>query len=630
MTINKECIMSFIIEGWTSPVIPASESQRIDSLTQHGLLLHTSEDIFDTFTSLAKSFTHADASVLSFVAEDSQWNKSQTLPGARKIDRELSIDAHLIGDGLDYLHIPDMQADDRFFNHPRVTDGETIHAYLGVAVHDRNGHILGVLSVYKTLAYKFSSANIEHLTLLAQQVEQVISRTHNVMASAQENQFMAHETHKENNTNTSYAKFTGLINGSQAFIHQVQESMGNVQNIAGVQGQILVLEIQKFHYLKTLYGADFMQHLDREIQYRLANILPESCCTGRLDKTQFGIYLSAELHISQVDYCTAIKESLEAPIEYSGKHIYLNINMGISTIYQPHSDLQENISAAREALSYAGIRNQYYHEHDDEYERLLERASHIEQRLRSAVNQNAFTLVYQPIVETQTQTMMGMEALVRWRWKPTEFLSPSEFIPIAESVGLIKPLSKWILRTACIEFAGLQEEYSAPLYLSVNISPCEISAEDFVHNVFSALHESGLRPAQLQLEITEHALMTDFAKAVTKLEQLNQAGIRIAIDDFGTGHSSLQYLQHLPVDTVKIDHSFIEQISMEGEGTPILKAIIALSHEMGIQLTAEGIEQWHQAKYVRDNDIATAQGFYYAKPKSIKETLLTLTNVDFA
>ena len=622
--------MSFTIEGWTSPVIPACETQRLESLAQHGLLLHAREDIYDTFTALAKSLTQADASVLAFITEDGQWNKSQTLPGTRKISRELSIDAHLVGDGLDFLHVSDMQEDPRFFNHPRVTDGETLHAYLGVAIHDRNGLILGVLSVYKTTAHVFSSANIEHLTILAQQVEQVIARAHNI-AAINPDMAIATQLIKHNDSdNDSVAKYYPVPNGTHAFIHQVQSSIGKVQNIAGLQGQILILEIQKYHYLKTVYGTDFIHHLEQQVQYRLTHALPETCFAGRLDDGEFGVYLSADLHLSQVDYLSVLRESVESPIEYSSKHIYLNINMGISTIYNTNSDLQENINAAKEALSYTGGRPEYYQEHDDEYERLLERASHIEQQLRSAVNQNAFTLVYQPIVETQTQTMMGMEALVRWRWKPTEFLSPSEFIPIAESAGLIKPLSKWILRTACIEFAGLQEEYVAPLYLSVNISPCEISAEDFVHSVFSALQEAQLHPAQLQLEITEHALMTDFAMAVAKLEQLSQAGVRIAIDDFGTGHSSLQYLQHLPVDTVKIDQSFIEQISAEGEGTPILKAIIALSHEMGIQLTAEGIEQWHQAKYVRDNDIATAQGFYYAKPKSIKDTLLTLTNYDFA
>ena len=622
--------MSSTVGCWSKPVTPACETQRLNSLKHYAVLPDTVEHFYDTFTNLAKSLTQADASVLSFITQDAQWNKSQTLPGAHKISRELSIDANLVGDSLEFLHLSDMEKDARFVNHPRILTGEKIHAYLGVAIHDPSGLILGVLSVYKTVAHEFSSANLEHLKVLAQQVELIIAQPNDVAVNHSQRSLSSNVANKPKDiTSANVTKSYSYIESMQTFIREVKSSIGKTQNIAGAQGQILVLEIQNYHYLDTVYGSDFIHYLELKVQDRLINTLPKTCIAGSFKDGQFGVYLSAELHLSEIDYIFTLRKNIESPIEYSGRQIYINIKMGISTIYSTQKNLEENIDSARKKLGSTGEHSHNSYEQINEYKRLLKRASQIDHVVHNAVNQNVFTLVYEPIVETQTQMIMGMEALVKWRWKPTEILSPSEFISMSKSDGIIKIPCKMILRTACLEFAGLQKEYLAPLFLSVNISPYEIVTEDFVHNVFNALHEAKLHPAQLQLEVTEQGLFTDFALIVEKLEQLSQAGIRIAIDGFGTRHSPLQYLQHLPIDTVKINQSFIEQIDTNGKGTPILEAIIALSHEMGVQLTAEGIKKWHQAKYVTDNNIVTAQGFYYAKPQSIKETLLSLTNDNF-
>ena len=424
-----------------------------------------------------------------------------------------------------------------------------------------------------------------------------------------------------------YDQITALPN-KQYFMQKLQYHL-QVQHIHQQYGQIAVIQIQRFRHLARIYQDSFCTQVLVEFSHRIRSSLPSDACVAKLSSDKFIVFLPAVFAQSQVDYFSHVVEILEKPILHNGTPVYINARVGLTFIAKHTDTLDEHISRCLLAMQNSNNTFHSYASLDKDYERLYLRAMEIEKHLHQAINQHAFTMVYQPIVESYSETMVAVEALVRWRWKPNEFLSPAEFIPIAEAAGLILPLSQWILKTACIEFAAFQDEQQAPLYLSVNISPAELLAKDFVEQVFNACDIAQLPYNRIQLEITEYALINDFDSAVNQLQRLHDKGVRIAIDDFGTGQSSLKYLHQLPVDVVKIDRSFISDIHQSSEANAMVKAIIGISHELGKLITAEGVETFEQAEFLRQENINTGQGWYYGKPMDIKTLLLKTTDLHF-
>jgi EAL domain-containing protein (putative c-di-GMP-specific phosphodiesterase class I) len=250
----------------------------------------------------------------------------------------------------------------------------------------------------------------------------------------------------------------------------------------------------------------------------------------------------------------------------------------------------------------------------------------LENDLMSALPGEQLRLVYQPVVDLETEEIVGFEALLRWHHPTLGTITPDRFIPIAEDTGLIVPIGQWVLDTACRTAARWQREYSraAPLTMAVNVSAAQLGTSRLVTHVADALAASGIRPSTLVLEVTETAVVEDVMPSATRLHALHELGVRLAIDDFGTGYSSLSYLRQFPVDLLKIDRSFVSTITEPDRIPPIVRGLLDLGRTLELETIAEGIELELQRSRLREESCRLGQGFLFARPLAPEdaETLL--------
>ncbi len=250
----------------------------------------------------------------------------------------------------------------------------------------------------------------------------------------------------------------------------------------------------------------------------------------------------------------------------------------------------------------------------------------IERRLRHAIAQDAFELVYQPKVALQTGKTTGFEALIRWRDAQLGNVSPATFVPIAEELGLINQISRWVIKRVCAQSREWQECGVPPLPISVNISGQDFLRCDFPDFVTSVLLEYNISPQYLELEITEGVLIENLETARVMLEELRRVGLTIALDDFGTGYSSLAYLHRIPIDTLKIDRSFIENITNDWNSAAITSGVITLSHILNLNVVAEGVETEEQVELLKDQNCNEVQGRAYSMPLDPAAALRWMAN----
>jgi EAL domain-containing protein (putative c-di-GMP-specific phosphodiesterase class I) len=243
----------------------------------------------------------------------------------------------------------------------------------------------------------------------------------------------------------------------------------------------------------------------------------------------------------------------------------------------------------------------------------------LENSLRHALERGEFVVHYQPQVNIETGRIVGVEALVRWQHPERGLVSPLEFIPVAEETGLIVPLGAWVLRTACAQNRAWQDAGLPPMRMAVNLSARQFQRRDLLDTVAGVLSETGLPPQYLQLEITEGAAMQDVDLTLAILRELREAGVQISIDDFGTGHSSLSYLKRFPIDVVKIDQSFVQDLTVDPNDAAIASTIIVMAHALNLKVIAEGVETAEQLAFLRERDCDEMQGFLFSRPAPAPE-----------
>ncbi|MEM5794973.1 MAG: GGDEF domain-containing phosphodiesterase, partial [Bacillota bacterium] len=251
---------------------------------------------------------------------------------------------------------------------------------------------------------------------------------------------------------------------------------------------------------------------------------------------------------------------------------------------------------------------------------LFQRKTSIEEALRTALERREFTLYYQPLLTTDGGTLRGFEALIRWNCNSMGFVPPLEFIAVAEEIGIINDIGRWVLHTACAKLAALTGKTGKALIMAVNISAHQLKDVNFIKDVADALAAYDLQPAQLELEITESAVIDSMEETVAALQKLRSLGVKVTLDDFGTGYSSLSYLHQLPIDTIKIDKSFFRDIVANQRAQDMLAGIVYLARKLGLNVVTEGIENKEQVAYIRGIDCDFAQGYYYKKPMPADET----------
>jgi predicted signal transduction protein with EAL and GGDEF domain len=304
-------------------------------------------------------------------------------------------------------------------------------------------------------------------------------------------------------------------------------------------------------------------------------------------------------------------DTIAQPYEIDGHHVVIGTSIGISVAPNDGTDPDELLKNADMALYRAKAEGRgTYRFFEPAMDASMQARRLLELDLRSALARNEFELFYQPLVDLRTTEVNGFEALLRWNHPQRGTVSPGAFIPLAEEIGVITPIGAWVLKQACVEAAS----WPSHLTVAVNLSPVQFKGRALVLDVIAALGASGLAASRLELEITEAVLLQDTDATLATLAQLKDLGVRIAMDDFGTGYSSLSYLRKFPFDKIKIDQSFIRDLSSRPESMAIVRAVAGLGSTLGIATTAEGVETPEQLEAVKAEGCTQVQGYLLGKP----------------
>ena len=306
---------------------------------------------------------------------------------------------------------------------------------------------------------------------------------------------------------------------------------------------------------------------------------------------------------------------MSAPHRIGQHDVHLTMSIGIVTYPDDGTDAETLVRNADFAMYHAknSGRNNYQFFKPEMNVRAVERQS-LENGLRDAMERKEFVLHYQPKMNLETGAIIGVEALIRWHHPERGLVPPVQFIPIAEDCGFIVPIGQWVLREACHQARAWQDSGLRPMRIAVNVSAVELRASDFVAGVNDILTETGLDPRYLELELTETFLMQDSKATVAVLQALKGMGVQLALDDFGTGYSSLSYLKRFPIDTLKIDQSFVRDLTTDADDASIVTAVISMGKSLHMGVVAEGVETREQLAFLREQSCPEGQGYYFSRP----------------
>lgn len=384
---------------------------------------------------------------------------------------------------------------------------------------------------------------------------------------------------------------------------------------------ILFLNLDDFRTMNESLGYIAGDHILCEMKERIRRHIHPKDYLLHLGGDEFILIIPRHLCKEAVlQYTNNIKNRLSEPISINKKRISLTASIGVSLCWETDTSaemlLKASDAAMRQAKRYG--KNGVF-VFADEVRCSFQREMEIKSGLWEAIARDELLLFFQPQYCTTTNRLRGVEALVRWNSSTLGSVSPNEFIPVAEETKLIVPIGNWILENALFQFKEIQNTCPYPILLSVNISVLQIMDPHFLTIVFDTLQKTGVPPGSLELEITESICINSIDEIIKILTPLKTAGIRIAIDDFGKGYSSLSYLQKLPIETLKIDKSFIDSICITDDQNQIVGMIISLVHKMNLEVVAEGVENNIQLHYLKQHHCDYIQGFILGRPSSKEE-----------
>ncbi len=390
---------------------------------------------------------------------------------------------------------------------------------------------------------------------------------------------------------------------------------------AGLSVWVAFLDIDRFKLVNDSLGHGAGDVLLTTVASRLRAVLREGDTVARLGGDEFVLVLTEHASGSLTPLIVQrVMEAVEQPLSTHGHELLPTCSMGVSVFPDDGHDAGTLIEHADITMYRAKQqgRNGFCFYASSMNERARERLV-IERELRVALEQGQFVLHYQPQVEIATGRIVGVEALVRWNHPVRGLVPPADFIGIAEDMGLIVPLGQWILLTACEQNRAWQRAGLTPMRVAVNLSARQFAERGLAASIGSALDKTRLDARYLEVEITESLVMSDVERTIATLRELKQLGVHISIDDFGTGYSSLAYLKRFSVDTVKIDRSFVRDITADPEDAAIVKAIISLAHSIGHRVVAEGVEDGAQLRFLANHRCDIAQGYLFSRPVSAEE-----------
>ena len=415
---------------------------------------------------------------------------------------------------------------------------------------------------------------------------------------------------------SNHDMLTGLANRSQLdekLTSAIASTAPGYRRLA-----LIHLDIDNFKNINESIGFSAGDMALRKVGERIASCLSPRDLVARLGGDEYGIVWVGDSDADADGLRTLLDRilaTLEKPFNVDGHEVFLTVSMGVTFYPDDGSDPKQLAQNADRALHRHKERGRNgYQFFDLTINDAIHRRAILEQGLRVAVARKELFLLYQPQVASSSGLITGVEALARWRHPELGVIPPTEFIPIAEAAGLMTGIGSWILQESCEQAVRWSRDGVPRLKMAVNLAVTQMRENDITRQVWEVLRDTGLPPDQLELEITETGLMSDVQDGVGILRDLGELGVSLAIDDFGTGYSSLGYLRNLPIDRIKIDRSFVTDVTHDAAAAAITSTIVTLARNLKLDVTAEGVETAEHASFVRNIECASAQGFYYSHP----------------
>ena len=417
-----------------------------------------------------------------------------------------------------------------------------------------------------------------------------------------------------------YDTLTGLFNRNY-FVRVLSEWIRNAES-DNESIAVMCLDFDHFKKINDGLGLVAGDELVQSFGLFLKDMLDDRMIAAHFNDDTFYMAIKNPVGNHSVDYVfDHVLKRLEKPFRLLGGHeIYITLCAGVAEYPETATNSLELINCAEVVMFRAKElgTNQLKYFEAPIYKDFLENVN-LENRLKEAISMNRFVLYYQPQYDSKSGDLRGVEALIRWKDENGKMISPGCFIPLAEKSGLIVPIGSWVLEEGIKKYAEWRKKYDCNMVLSLNISALQYKRPDFVNNLFDLLEKYQVNPKGIELEITESVLIDDFEQVVEKLHVIKDYGIKISLDDFGTGFSSLSYLKGLPIDTLKIDKSFIDTVIDDESTQVITESIVSMVKKLGYETVAEGVETKEQFEYLKKIECDNIQGFLLGKPMPEEE-----------
>lgn len=421
-----------------------------------------------------------------------------------------------------------------------------------------------------------------------------------------------------------YDTLTDLAN-RRLFLDRLRQSVEHCER-RNSHAALLYLDVDQFKRVNDTLGHEAGDTLLREVAQRLTESIRSEDTVGRLGGDEFTVLLYDVQHSGDASVvANKILKRLSEPMQISGHQLVITASIGVTSIPNDGSDpaaLMKNADLAMYRAKERGRNNYQFYSEDMNTKAL--RTLHVENELRQSLERSEFLLYHQPKYNISDGTLGGVECLVRWQHPERGLIGPGEFIDVAEETGAIVPLGSWIVEAACIAAKEFNALSRRKFTTALNISPRQFRDPNLVNTIRRCLRTYDLMPGCLQIEITETMLMQDISAAELTVARLHELGIQLAIDDFGTGYSSLNYLKRFPINTVKVDRSFVKDIPGDADDCAITAAVIAMAHRLNMEVVAEGVETEAQLEFLRQQKCEFAQGFLFSKPLPVEAMRLTI------
>ncbi|WP_170942369.1 EAL domain-containing protein [Noviherbaspirillum denitrificans] len=497
-----------------------------------------------------------------------------------------------------------------------VLEQRGLHAAAGLPLREGT-HVVAVLVVYATSASCFDQSVVDLLAEVADDISFSLDHQLNEqrrLAAESRLHYMA-----------SYDAQTGMPN--RALLEERLPQLAARAARNGNRLTVLNVRLLRLDKIAALLGPAGMDEVMRITALRLEDCRTPDGMLAQLGHEEFA-FAAADLgDDADIDaFARAVKQAAEQPLQVHGKEIFLRVSMGC-VVHGLHEEEIGYLLRRVRAASRLSDDDSGFRVYSPELDRDLERHVEMEAELYRALERDEFELYYQPQVNARTGVLAGVEALLRWRHPQRGLISPGEFIPLLEECGLMPRVGTWVLRTACLQASEWQRQGLPPLRVAVNLSAQQFRMSNLVECVQQALDDAGLAAEHLELELTESLILENAEQTIQAMHQLKKLGVSLSLDDFGTGYSSLSYLRRYPVDRIKIDQSFVRDMTEHRSSAALVRSILAMAHNLGLGTIAEGVENDTQLGYLRKLDCQEIQGFLFSRPLPVEEITQLLRDV---